>query len=265
MAQAVYTQQDSLQIEDILQQKNREPMGNSICNIATMFIGTPYVAGTLDKESCERLTINTHQFDCTTFVETTVALALTASQKGGFSDFCNNLQSIRYRNSQCNSYSDRLHYISQWVDENSKKGVVKEIITTSHTATQKLNLSFMSSHPNSYSQLKDNPKAIKEISTYEAPYRNIELKYIPKHLLNRPQTSLDIEDGDILAIVTGIKGLDVTHVGFAKWINGKLHLIHASSGKGKVILDSATLFNYMKSKKNNLGIRVIRVKNIPLR
>lgn len=259
MAQAVYTPQDSIHIEEILQQIRQEENGNDICNIATKLTGTPYIAATLDSTKYERLIVNTRQVDCTTFVESVVALSLTASQKGTFADYCNNLQKIRYRNARCERYSDRLHYISQWVDDNNSKGIMEEIITPAHTATQELNLNFMSSNSNNYPQLKNDTVTIREISEYEELYRNIKVKYIPKELLNCSKTALSIENGDILAIVTAIEGLDVTHVGFGYWIDNRLHLIHASGNKGAVIIDPVPLYDYMKTKKKNLGIRVIRV------
>lgn len=258
VAQTIYTQQDSIRIEEILRTGTSGEQKADICHIARMFVGVPYTASTLDSTNCERLIINTRQMDCTTFVETTVALVLTARTKGDFTDFCNNLQRVRYRNAQC-SYTERLHYISQWIDDNEQKGIAQEIATAAHTATQKLNLNFMSTHPQSYQQLKENPSAAAAIAAYEEPYRNIEVKYIPKHLLNGTREQLGIENGDILAIVTAIEGLDVTHVGFAEWIEGTLHLIHASSGKREVIADPLSLYQYMKNKKNNLGIRVIRL------
>lgn len=143
VAQTVYTRQDSIRIEEILQTAASEKQGTGICRIARMFVGVPYTASTLDSTDCERLIINTRQMDCTTFVETTVALVLTARTNGQFPDFCNNLQRVRYRNAQC-SYTERLHYISQWIDDNEQKGIAREIATAAHTAIQKLNLNFMS-------------------------------------------------------------------------------------------------------------------------
>lgn len=259
MAQAVYTPQDSIRIEEILQQIKQNKSGNDICSIAAKFTGTPYIAATLDSTKCERLIVNTRQVDCTTFVESVVALSLTSSQKGNFVDYCNNLQKLRYRNARCGRYPDRLHYISQWVDDNNSKGIMEEIITPAHTATQELNLNFMSRNPDSYPQLKNDTATIRRISEYEAPYRNVKVKYIPKEILNGSKAALSIENGDILAIVTSIEGLDVTHVGFGYWIDNRLHLIHASSNKGSVIIDPVPLYDYMKTKKKNLGIRVIRV------
>jgi hypothetical protein len=117
----------------------------------------------------------------------------------------------------------------------------------------------MSTHPASYKQLKESSNLVAEIEKFEQPFRGIDVKYIPKSALNGSPTLLDIENGDILALVTSIKGLDVTHVGFAHWIDSKLHLIHASSGKGATIIDEQTLYDYMRTKKSSLGVRVFRI------
>lgn len=255
-AQNYHHAADSIAIERILHKENI-----SIIDIAESFIGYPYVAGTLDKMQQEHLTINIREFDCTTFVETVTALFLTAQETGGdFNEFCKKLELIRYRNGKCNDYASRLHYTSQWIADSAKRNIIEEIITPSHTATQNLWLNFMSTHPKSYPQLKEQPCLVNKIEECEAPFRGIEIRYIPKNLLNAPKAKLRIADGDILALVTTIEGLDVSHVGFAKWIDDKLHLLHASSGKGNVVLDKQTLYDYLSNKKNNPGIRVFRIQ-----
>lgn len=257
LAQISYTAADSCRIVDILQKSDR----CSTIDIATQFIGLPYIAGTLDKEDNERLTVNIREFDCTTFVEQITAMTITANNKGeSFEEFCCTLNKLRYRNGQCNGYCDRLHYISQWIEQGERTGLLYEVKGYAHKATQRLNLNFMSRHPDSYRQLKENPSLVKEIKKGEQPFGNISIEYIPKSLLNGSPQELSIADGDILAIVTAIEGLDVSHVGFALWQEGTLHLIHASSGKGETIIDEQPLFDYMKNKKNNLGVRVFRIK-----
>ena len=58
----------------------------------------------------------------------------------------------------------------------------------------------------------------------------------------------------ILAFVTSIKGLDVTHTGFAFQKDGELTFIHASSAKNKVIIDSSTISEYCNNQKSCTGI-----------
>ena len=49
--------------------------GNLIVEIGRLFINVPYKAGTLENLGKEKLIVNVPGFDCTTFVETVLALA----------------------------------------------------------------------------------------------------------------------------------------------------------------------------------------------
>ncbi len=260
---SVYQEKDSVKIESILNNSGGcyDTTGELVLAVANEFMGTPYVAGTLEREDGERLIVNTREMDCTTFMEQVTAIILTHKQnRTTFHAFCDNLEKIRYRNGVCNGYTSRLHYISQWITDSFKENIIEEIITDAHTATQSLNLNFMSRHPQYYHQLKTDSCLRTAIEEQEKPFRNIEIKYIPKSALNGSPHNLGIENGDILALVTAIEGLDVSHIGFAKWIQGRLHLVHASSGKKVVLTDEKTLYDYQKSKQSHLGVRVFRIK-----
>lgn len=56
-------------------------------------LGVPYVAGTLDEGKEENLVVHLDKVDCTTFVETVLALALADKDKernfGSFKKRCN--------------------------------------------------------------------------------------------------------------------------------------------------------------------------------
>lgn len=262
-AQTMYEPQDSLFIEKILRNITNscyKEFGTTI-GVAKEFLGTPYVSGTLDRSNKEINVVNTREVDCTTFMEQVAAIVITSRDgKNDFKSFCESLKYIRYREGKCNGYADRLHYISQWITDAEKKGIAEEILTSSHIATQRLNLNFMSRHPQSYKQINTDTLLLNEIENHEKPFRDIDIRYIPKERLNKPKNELGIENGDIIALVTNIDGLDVSHVGFAIWKDNLLHLIHASSSKEEVIADTQTLYSYMKDKKNHLGIRVFRIK-----
>ena len=108
---------------------------------------------------------------------------------------------------------------------------------------------------------EEDPRAelVEQLKQMEAPWHSYTMPYIPKGWLNRQPEELPIVNGSILALTTTMDGLDVTHVGFACWIGGELHLLHASSQKGKVILDPLTLYEYQKNKKTHTGVRVIAI------
>ena len=231
---------------------------------AQQLIGTPYVGQTLEVNKQEQLVVNLRELDCTTFVETALALALTQQQGSTrYEDYCQNLIRIRYRNGKLQGYPSRNHYFTQWIASNEQQGFVKERKTPQAISqTQVLDLHYMSLHPQLYPMLKDDSKAQATIRKYEQEWKGKRVSYIPRTQLNQSRQSAlgFIQDGDILAIVTRKDGLDTSHIGFAFWDkDGKLHLLNASQIHKKVILEPMTLYEYMGKHPSQLGIRVVSV------
>ena len=258
----IYTGNDSISIERILREesgKEYPSSGELTIAIAERFIGCGYVAGTLENGKEEPLFISTTRLDCSTFVELVTAIAISI-EKGDtvFESVCSNLERIRYRNGERKGYDSRLHYTSWWIEDNISKGIIKEITGQCKHEYRTLNLNFMSTHPDKYPMLEGDTAMQNKIEELEIPYRGIRSSYIPKQLLDKKNEISHIANGDIIALVTTVAGLDIAHVGFAYWKNGKLHMLHASSGRGKVIKDQTTLFDYMKNRSKQPGIRVMR-------
>lgn len=265
-AEAVtYTKEDSIRVVQLLQKgKSQSAIKNLVLYYAHQFLGIPYVGHTLEVNKKEELVVNLRELDCTTFVETATALALTAKHGGTtWDDYLHWLQTIRYNKGKLDGYCSRNHYFSQWITSNSQLGLVEEQTTTTYpfTATQQLQLNFMSQHPDYYAMLKDNPEDVKKIAQLEKAASGVKVRYIPSSLLNESEAKLKyVKDGDILALVTNKSGLDVSHVGFAEWgKDGKLHLLNASSIHKKVVLEPMTLYQYAKKHPTMLGIRVIKI------
>ena len=259
--EAIYTSEDSIRIEDILQRSTIEETcstGECIIAIANEFIGEKYVGGTLEQGAEEPLFISCTELDCTTFVELVLAIAKTAHDGScSFSDICRNLESIRYRNGKNSGYASRLHYISWWITDSAKTGIIEEVTPQIGNKKQALNLNFMSTHPGSYPMLAENPELVTEIEKLEIPYRSIDVNYIPKEEVEHTGNE-NIKAGDIIAITTSIPGLDVTHIGFAHYHNGSLCLLHASSSKGEVVKETVPLRDYLMNNRRHTGIRVFR-------
>ncbi len=261
----IYTSNDSIRAEKIMREAASQPAGtNTIVYIGRKLLGVPYVAQTLEKGKTESLVINTTQLDCTTFVENVLAMYLCVKdKKTRFADFCNNIRQIRYAAGKVD-YPSRLHYFSTWIEDNSAKGLVKEVSAPNppFTATQTIKANFMSTHSNRYPMLKGNAAYLKEIVKAEKAVSGKTVRYIPTSMLNKSKLLRKaVKDGDILALVTKKAGLEISHVGYAVWHkDGKLHLMNASSLEHKVIDDKVSLYDYMKKHPSNLGIRVVRVK-----
>ena len=254
-------EQDRIQVEKWL--KEAIGLSQDSCrtlHFAKKMLGVPYVAGTLDGNEEEQLVVHVNQLDCTTFVETVLALCI-ADKRGerSFDGFKKALIDVRYRNGILDGYASRLHYFSDWIRNNEQMGFVKEC--TSETACsqpKELWLDFMTTHVDSYLPMKKDPALVEVMAAQEKNWQGTVVSYIPKEKLNLSPEELKIKDGDILTMVTNIKGLDIVHVGFAFWKDNHLHLLHASSSAKKVIEDPKTQYESSGKTKAHIGVRAIR-------
>lgn len=264
-AQSVtYTTEDSLKVETFLADASQlSAKVNRPLFFAYKFIGLPYVAATLEVNENEKLIVNLRELDCTTFVETVLALCIAdRSEERNFKTFTKALSALRYRKGKLSGYTSRLHYFSDWIADNEKLGLIEEITDANYPfiAVQTLKTDYMSKHPEKYKHLKNNEVNVKIIQLQEKELTGQKVRYIPKSLFAKDSLSLPIKNGDVLALTTNMDGLDIAHLGFAVWEeDGTLHLLHASSRQKKVILDSKTLYQYSSSLKTQTGTRVIRL------
>lgn len=267
LTDVIYTPADSAKVVQLLKDAHqRKPEMTRMEYFGRQFLGVPYVAHTLETDpEKEQLAVNLQELDCTTFVETCAALSLCDQRdERSFEAYCKALTELRYKDGVRNGYASRLHYFMTWVKNNIEMGFLED---TSHdgypfTAVKKLDLHYMSKHPELYKQLAEHPEWIKEVAEQENSVKGWEVNYVPKDLLNgSPQKLSDIKNGDIIGILTTKDGLDTTHLGIAVWKDGKLHLMNASSVYHKVVIDNNTFYNYMAKRKQNLGIALVRLKD----
>ena len=268
-----YIREDSLFIVRALQEAP-EKIGKQqpMLYFGKLFLGHPYVGHTLEKGSTEHLIVNTRELDCTTFVENVTALTLCHNHnERTFKDFCRRLTQLRYRQGHIDGYPSRLHYFTQWGEDNEQMGLVYSVIEKAIKegnrsdrvpfAKQVININYMSTHPKLYKHLDAHPEFVPIIRKDEQALKGKTYPYLSKAYLGRPHSELPfIETGDIVAIITSKQGLDTSHVGIAVWQNGKLHLMHASSLKKKVVLDTTTFYDYSQKQTSHLGIRLYRLK-----
>ena len=253
---------DSIRVEKWLKEAASLPKDSCrTLHFAKQMLGVPYVAGTLDGNEEEQLVVRTDALDCTTFVETVLAFCI-ADKRGerDFNGFKKALTDVRYRDGILNGYTSRLHYFSDWIRNNEQMGFVKECTSETACAQPKeLWLDFMTTHVDSYLPMKKDASLVEEMAAQEKNWQGTVVSYIPKEKLDLSSDELKIKDGDVLALVTNIKGLDIVHVGFAFWREGKLYLLHASSSAKKVIEDPKTQYESSKNTKAHIGLRAIRV------
>jgi hypothetical protein len=255
----VYLQKDKEILDKIIQlysNENKTSTAELIVKVGTFFKETPYVAHTLEIEP-EQLVINLRETDCTTFAENCLAIARTIkSENASFEQFTKELQFIRYHNGKINGYPSRIHYFSDWIFENDQKELVKDISKEIANTLYPLIINFMSTHPQSYVQLKNDSTLIPEIAAKEQEISKREMYFIPEEKIAAFENQL--QNGDIAGITTSIKGLDMSHVVILQRVNGRIHILHASTTAKKVILSEETLEEYLQKNKSATGIMVAR-------
>jgi hypothetical protein len=231
--------------------------GELMLEIGKFFLGAPYVAGTLETKRAEHLVVNLKEYDCFTFVENVVALAWLIKLQGkSFEAFLELLRKIRYRKGRLQGYSSRLHYFSDWIHDNQKKGLVRDVTVEIGGRPLRKAITFMTTNPDTYPPLK-NAANLRRMKSVERTINTRSLFFIPKRALRGLEDR--IRDGDLIAITTNREGLDVQHVGLSARMKNRIHLLHASSTEGKVVLSQKTLYRYLMESRARSGIMVARV------
>jgi hypothetical protein len=252
--------QDKQTVERILLQlkeDQKKETGLLVIKVGKLLLGTPYIASTLEAGGSEKMVINLRGLDCTTFAENCLALARTIHKSNPtFNDFVEELRFIRYRDGIIKDYPSRLHYFSDWIFNNDQKRVVRSISKEIANIAIEKKVDFMSNNPQDYPILKTHPDFVKEIAIQEDVITKRKTWYIPKNRLSEFEHSLN--DGDIIGITTKMPGMDISHVIIAIRVNGRVHLLNASSKQKKVVISNETLEQYLNNYKSITGIMVAR-------
>ena len=247
-------------------------VGRVMAKIGRSFVGTAYVPGTLEVEGPESLVINFRGLDCVTFVENVFAMSRFVRAAGARTllrdrksaeDFYESLLSEhRYRNGQVKGYPSRLHYFSDWVGDNHRRGLVHAISTELQGIIDSEAIDFMSTHPDAYAQLVDtsNVSLIKETEERLSRAGRV---YIPEDRIH--EVVRDIHDGDIIAATSTLAGLDVAHTGLALWIDETLHLLHAPLVGEAVQISETSLAERINTIEGQDGIIIARPQDAPRR
>ena len=235
----------------------KKPIGEVVVEMGKSFLGTDYVANTLERSGEEHLVVNLRGLDCVSFYENALVFARCIKMnKTTFDDYQAELQFIRYRSGVIKGYPSRLHYSSDYFFDNEKKKVLTVITKSIGGVRYQKTINFMSTHPESYRQLKERPELLSVIRAQEEAINRRSLYHFPTKTVAKIASK--IHDGDILGITTDIPGMDVSHTGIALWQNGKLHFLHAPLSGSKVQITEKPLAAYLAASPKRLGIMVAR-------
>ncbi len=232
------------------------PIGSLVSKVGLELLEAPYVGGTLDGTGREVCTVDMLRLDCVTLFEVSLNMArIMQLGKDSLEDLIEAVTYTRYRDGILSDYTSRLHYTSEWIDNNIKKGVVVDVTSQLGGIPFVLQLGFMSQNPKYYPALVAEPRYVEVMRSIEQRVNTTSRTIIPRQSIANIESQL--QDGDIIAIATSKKGLDYSHIGMIVRDGDRARFLHASSTKKKVILDGP-ISEYVGRLESNLGITVLR-------
>ncbi len=226
--------------------------------VAKSFLGVPYVHGTLEQEGAEQVVVNLQQLDCWTFLENSLAIALAShSAQPAFDTLQQYVQQLRYWGGQVDGYASRIHYFSGWLLQAEKTGRLRDITRDLGGVPYRKKIGYMSARPKKYPPLQ-NPETRRALQQVEERISRHAWFYIPQDRVAHVEHLL--RDGDIVALTSGKRDLDIAHQGFVVKKHGRAYLLHASSLAKKVVLAGQPLSRYVLAQKGQTGIIVARIE-----
>lgn len=250
-----------------------EEIGGAATRVGELAIGTPYEPFTLEAYleaggspmRTEPLTLHLDRFDCVSLVESCLAIARVARDGEPAVDapapalwnaYAREMERMRYRNAERKGYASRLHYFSEWLADNERRGLVRDLGEELGGVADTRPLRFMTSNVDAYPALS-HPAAVEAIAEIERSLDDVPRWVVPTDriagIADRLQT------GDILAFATSIEGLDVTHAAFAyRTDDGVLRVLHAPLSGGVVEITDSTVPEYVSAIRRSTGILIAR-------
>lgn len=224
-------------VDQLLSESKGETFaGSRIDLLSRRFLGHPYQPNPLIGSAAEAevFVASLDGFDCVTFIETVLALALSSNAD----EFIEWLRKIRYEEG-CIQWERRNHYMTGWIRNNVREGIVRPLITS------------------------DVPIVSRERVLDALPglaARRTRVKSVPKKAV--PRLAGHLQSGDLIFFASTRKHLDVFHAGII--VLGSEHLLmrHASRSRGEVV--EQQLSDFLKTNRMT-GVIVVRPQEVTRR
>jgi hypothetical protein len=200
---------DSAEVERVLKSAAAATdFAGRIARISETFLGRPYVEGSLGggADLTEELTVSLEAFDCVTYIETVLALALAETVE----EFVDNLREIRYEAGRVDWFH-RNHYMFDWARNNEQRGFVANVTTGAATLKKTCTLSLIPG----------------------LPARTATFHYFPSQSL--AEVAEQFETSDLILFVSTKGTLDVFHTGLLVKRDTHILLRHATRTADAVI------------------------------
>jgi hypothetical protein len=222
-------------------------VNEAIARLAESFLGSPYLAGSLDGAGPEQLRLDLTRFDCMLFIEQLLALALSDS----FDQFVEHTRNLRYRDGRV-TYCTRQHYFHDWVRSAQSQNLLETTSGWPGETTRSLPLNFMSQQRQLYRPMQS--EELFDCIRRREESRQVVQHYVPLHAIESVLPR--VQSGDLFAIATRVEGLDVSHTGVLVREGGSVNAIHAAPGRG--VMRSRSFARYLRSIPDAIGAVIVR-------
>jgi Protein of unknown function (DUF1460) len=207
--------------------RDSDELGERLERLSAQLLDAPYLSNPLGgPDGPEALAIRFDGFDCVTYVETVLALAGSHA----VDEFGDALREMRYAGGRVD-WRSRNHYMADWLKQNRRRGIVKDITTGPRAVTRTRRLSLIR----------------------ELPARTVMFRVFPKQALAHLRRVA--ETGDIALFASTRRNLDVFHMGFIVKRGDDVGLRHASRTAGRVV--EQPLADFLKAHRMS-GIILLR-------
>jgi hypothetical protein len=255
--------------DELIQRAEQEnwkalPIGERTCAVGRALVGTPYRSFTLEiDDHVEAPSVDFNGLDCWTFFETSLAFArMVGEPREAWTpqSMLHFIELDRYRGGHCTGqYLSRLHYLEDWLYDNDRRGLVRDMTRVLGGVRVPHEASEMTDGWREYRYLRANPDLLGPLQEMEDRVTARPMYHIPKSRV--PYIERYLQDGDIICVTSREDGLISTaHVGMAYRDGmGVVHFMHASSPNnyGRVVIDDR-LSDYLDRYRSDAGIIVAR-------
>jgi hypothetical protein len=202
--------------------------GSRVDILSRQFLGRPYESNLIGSAGKpEVFTASLNAFDCVTYIETSLALALASN----VTEFIQWLRKIRYKNGDV-AWEHRNHYMTGWIRNNVRVGALKRV------------------------SVRGLPGVVKERTLDCVPgLAPVEARFscVPKAEIGKFGRRL--QSGDLIFFASTRNHLDVFHCGIVVRDGGGVLLRHAARSRGAVV--EQELKEFLKANRM-AGVIVVR-------
>jgi cell wall-associated NlpC family hydrolase len=222
---------DRVQVDGVLRHvRGVDRVADRIGAISGMFMGRPYVECPLGGSpgGREPFRAGLDGFDCVTYIESVLALAVSRDSN----DFADQLCRIRYVNGVLD-WSARNHYMTGWIRENVRSGLLIDRIRGSGLVERE--------------RILDVVEGLKP--------RRVRVRSLPKREFIRQFRSL--RSGDLVFFASTRRHRDVFHCGVAVVDGVTVLLRHAARSQGRVV--EQTMNSFLNANRMT-GVMLVRAR-----